>query len=149
MSERRPANILLVEDDPDDQEITRRAFQRGKIRNNLYVVSDGEEALEFLRHEGRYANSDEVPRPDVVLLDLNMPRMDGLEVLREMHSDPSLSLITVIVLTTSREEGEIVRSYQLGCRSFITKPVDVDKFTHIIADLDHYWLEVVVLPPEP
>jgi two-component system, chemotaxis family, response regulator Rcp1 len=141
-----PIEILLVEDNPGDVELTRSALQRAKVRNALHVVEDGEEAMAFLRREGEYANS---PRPDVILLDLNLPRMDGREVLAEVKSDPELMDIPVVVLTTSSAEQDIVRSYKLHANCYITKPVDLDQFIEVVRSIQDFWLTVVKLPPHP
>lgn len=139
-----PIEILLVEDNPGDVELTRNALQRAKVRNALHVVEDGEEAMAFLRREGEYAQA---PRPDVILLDLNLPRMDGREVLAEVKSDPELMNIPVVVLTTSSAEQDIVRSYRLHANCYITKPVDLDQFIEVVRSIQDFWLTVVKLPP--
>jgi CheY-like chemotaxis protein len=138
--------VLLIEDDPGDQELTRRALTKGVIKTDLRIVSDGEEALDYLNHGGRYADADAAPTPDVILLDLNMPKLDGREVLRRVKADPRLKRIPVIMLTTSRRESDILRSYNLGCNSFVTKPVEVDDFITAIGELGEYWFELVTLP---
>ncbi len=139
--------ILLVEDDPGDQELTRRAFEEGKLRNRLQIVSDGEEALDYLRRQGAYADASTSPRPQLVLLDLNLPRLDGRAVLEQMRSDPDLRRIPVVALTTSRQEEDIVRSYDLGVNSYISKPVSMDSFVDVLRTLENYWFQVVMLPP--
>ena len=121
----KPAVILLAEDDRGDQELTRRALEEGKIRNDLRVVEDGEEALAYLYRRGKYKDPATSPRPDLLLLDLNLPRVDGREVLERVRADSKLRRMAVVVLTTSRQEEDILRSYELGCNSFITKPVSV------------------------
>jgi CheY-like chemotaxis protein len=141
----KPVEILLVEDNPMDVIVTREALKEGKVCNNLSVVQDGEEAIEFLRREGRYANA---PRPDVVLLDLNLPKKDGLAVLSEIKDDPTLKYIPVIVLTTSKAEEDIVKSYKLHANCFITKPVDLDQFTAVVKSIEDFWFEIVKLPPK-
>ncbi len=143
----KPAIILLAEDDPGDQEITRRAMEAWRIANKLYIVSNGEEALDYLYHKGKYANPDDSPRPDLLMLDLNMPRISGRQVLEKIHSDPHLSDITVVVLTTSKQEEDIVRSYNLGCKSFIVKPVGLDAFIEVINTIEKYWFQIVILTP--
>jgi len=132
-----------VDDDPGDQELTRRALADGPVRCDLHVTSDGIQALDFMRHRGVYRMA---PRPDIVLLDLNMPRMDGRRVLECVRNDPALCGIPVVVLTTSKQEEDIVRSYELGCNSFITKPVDMPQFVKAVADMGQYWFELVTLP---
>ena len=136
--------ILLVEDDAGDQELTRRALDNLNV--DLRIVSDGEEAMEYLQREGKYFDSIESPRPDLILLDLNMPRMNGREFLMVFNSNRDLSRIPVVVLTTSRQEVDILRSYDLGCNSYIQKPVEMDQFINAVQQLGKYWFEVVTLP---
>jgi CheY-like chemotaxis protein len=143
----RPAIILLVEDDPGDQELTCRALAEGKIRNELHIVGDGEEALNYLYRRGAYEDPAGSPRPDLVLLDLNTPKVDGRQVIREMRGDPGLRRVPVIVLTTSDQDEDVVRSYDLGVNSYITKPVDAEEFVRVVRTLETYWFQVVVLPP--
>lgn len=140
------AVVLLAEDDPGEQELTRRALHDDMIKTDLHVVSNGEQALDYLHQRNGYTSGD-APRPDLVLLDLNMPRIDGREVLRQMRNDASLRRIPVVVLTTSKQEEDIIRSYNLGCNSFITKPVDLNGFVHTVRELGSYWFELVTLPP--
>lgn len=140
----RPAEILLVEDNPGDVELTREAMEDAKLTNTLHVVQDGVEAMKFLRRQGAYADS---PRPDMILLDLNLPRKDGREVLAEIKSDDSLRIIPVIVLTTSRAEEDILKSYQLNANSYISKPVDFAGFARVVRSLQSFWFSVVILPP--
>ena len=149
MNTSRPksAVILLVEDDPEDQELSRRALQRSKLHNDLFVVNDGEEALDYLYRRGKYEDPKSSPRPDLILLDLNMPKLDGRAVLERIKSDPKLKSIAVVVLTTSSQEEDILRSYNLGVNSYISKPVRMDGFLKALQDLEHYWLKLVVLPP--
>ena len=135
--------ILLVEDNAGDVQLTREAFEEAKVRNRLHVVSDGVEALQFLRQEGAFAAQ---PRPDLVLLDLNLPRKSGLEVLTEIKQDPELRQIPVVVLTTSQAEADITQSYSRYANAYITKPVDLDKFLEVVRSLEHFWLAVVRLP---
>ncbi|HYS32435.1 MAG TPA: response regulator [Streptosporangiaceae bacterium] len=135
--------ILLVEDDPGDVLITREAFAENKVRNHLSVVSDGEAAMEFLRREGQFAD---VPRPDLVLLDLNLPRKAGHEVLAEIKSDADLQRIPVVVLTTSDAEEDILRSYDLHANAYVTKPVDFDCFLTVVKQIDEFFVTVVKLP---
>ena len=139
----RPAEVLLVEDSPGDVRLTREALKEGKVRNNLSVVSDGVEAMEFLRREGKYRDA---PRPDIVLLDLNMPRKDGREVLAEMKSDEQLKRIPVVVLTTSEAEQHILRTYELHANCYLTKPVDLEQFISIVKSVEDFWLTIVQLP---
>jgi chemotaxis family two-component system response regulator Rcp1 len=135
--------ILLVEDNPADVRLTFKAFQMGKLQNNLTAVEDGEQALAFLRREGQYSHA---PRPDLILLDLNMPNMNGQEVLAEIKSDPDLKTIPVVVLTTSEAEQDIVRSYQLHANCYITKPVKMDRFIEVIGTIGEFWINIVKLP---
>ncbi len=146
-SQRRvePIEILLVEDSPADVDLTREALEDAKVSNNLHVVADGVEALAFLRREGPYA---EAPRPDLILLDLNLPKKDGREVLAEIKADPALRRIPVVVLTTSEAEQDIVRSYDLHANCYITKPVDLDAFIEVVRSIEGFWLAIVRLPAE-
>jgi len=146
MNEARPIEILLIEDSPSDTELTVEALKEAKVRNCLSVVEDGVQALEFLRRQGIYADA---ARPDLILLDLNLPRKDGREVLAEIKSDPDLKTIPVIVLTTSRADQDISRAYELNANCYITKPVDFEKFLKVIHSIETYWLLIVTLPPKP
>ncbi len=139
-----PIEVLLVEDDPGDVLMTREAFEEHKLRNRLSVVSDGEEALAFLRREGLHADA---PRPDLILLDLNLPRRDGREVLQEIKQDPQLRQIPVVVLTTSQADEDILRSYQLHANAYVTKPVDFERFVSVVRQIDEFFVSVVKLPP--
>jgi CheY-like chemotaxis protein len=141
----RTVNVLLVEDDPGDVLMTREAFDE-YLHNRLDVVTDGTAALAYLRREEPYGD---VPRPDLILLDLNLPRRDGREVLQEVKDDPQLRHIPVIVLTTSRAEEDVLRSYQLHANAYVTKPVDFDGFMEAIKQIDHFFVSVVQLPSEP
>lgn len=141
----RPVEILLVEDNPGDVRLTREALKEGKISNNLSVVHDGLEALDFLYRRGAY---NQAVRPDIILLDLNLPRMDGRAVLQEVKNDASLRRIPIVVLTTSGAEEDIVRSYDLHVNCYITKPVDIDQFIDVVKAIDNFWFSVVTLPPE-
>ena len=136
-------HVLLVEDDPGDVLMTREAFEDHKLANTLHVVGDGVEAMQFLRHEGAYAD---VPTPDLVLLDLNLPRMDGREVLAQLKSDPELCRIPVVVLTTSEAEEDVLRSYSLHANAYVTKPVDFDRFVQVVQQIDEFFVSVVRLP---
>lgn len=146
-TEAKKAIILLAEDDLGDQKLTRRAFADGKIENDLYVVSDGEEALDFLMRRGQYEDPATSPRPDLLLLDLNMPKIDGRQVLQAMKDNPQCPNIPTVVLTTSRQEEDVIRSYDLGVKSYITKPVEFLQFVEAIKVLGVYWFQLVVLPP--
>ena len=139
----RQVEILLVEDDPGDVLMTREAFADYKLRNQLHVVDDGAEAMAFLRQEGEYAGR---PRPDLVLLDLNLPRMDGREVLEAIKSDPELASIPVVVLTTSEAEDDVLRSYSLHANAYVTKPVDFERFIEVVRQIDDFFVTVVRLP---
>ncbi|MPZ81584.1 MAG: response regulator [Actinophytocola sp.] len=136
-------DVLLVEDDDGDILMTREAFEYHKIRNRLHVVNDGEQALQFLRREGDYGDA---PRPGLILLDLNLPRRDGREVLAELKEDPELRLIPVVVLTTSEAEEDIVRSYSLHANAYVSKPVDFDRFIEVVRHIDDFFVTVVKLP---
>ena len=138
--------ILLAEDDPGDQELTRRALQEDVVRADLHIVCDGEELLDYLFRRGEYESPEKSPRPDLILLDLNMPKINGREALELLKQDVELSRIPVVVLTTSEQETDILRSYDLGCSSYIHKPVDIDQFISAIRKLGRYWFEVVTLP---
>ena len=138
-----PVEILLAEDNPGDVTLTRKALKEGKLANNLHVATDGVEALEFLRQEDEYAD---VPRPDLVLLDLNMPRKDGKAVLESMQADEGLRRIPVVVLTSSESEADIARSYELNANAYLTKPVDFDGFVEIVDRIESFWFQVVKLP---
>lgn len=140
--------ILMADDDDDDFLLTKKALKQSKLLNQLVRVKDGEELIDYLRGEGDYKNATDCPRPGVILLDLNMPRKDGREALKEIKSDPELSSIPVIVFTTSKAEEDIYRSYQLGVNSFITKPVTFDNLTEVMRTLGTYWFEIVELPKE-
>jgi two-component system response regulator len=142
-----PVEILLVEDDPNDVELTLYTLREHKLANRISVARDGVEALEFVFRTGRYdARGDEQPK--VVLLDLKLPLLDGLEVLRRIKQDPRTRPIPVVVLTSSREEKDVVESYQLGVNSYIVKPVDFEKFTETVRSLGLYWLLLNEPPPE-
>lgn len=139
------AQILLVEDNPGDVRLTKEAFKQGRIENDLYVVSDGTKALDFLAQQNEYSDA---PRPDLILLDLNLPRTDGEEVLLELKADPQLRSIPVIVLTSSRADEDIARSYELHANAYLTKPVDPDEFIETVRAFEEFWFSVVRLPPE-
>lgn len=144
MAAARVVEILLVEDNEGDVRLTREALKEGRIRNRLSVVPDGEQALAFLRREGVHA---EAPRPDLILLDLNLPRLDGREVLASIKNDPVLKSIPVVVLTSSRTEQDLLRAYDLHANCFITKPVEFDQFIEVVRSIEDFWLTIVVLPP--
>jgi CheY-like chemotaxis protein len=143
LSDARPIDILLVEDDPGDTLITREALEQSKVANNLACVVDGEEALAYLRQEGEHADA---VRPDLILLDLNLPRRDGREVLAEVKADPDLRRIPVVVLTTSQAEEDILRSYDLHANAYVSKPVDFARFVEVVRQVDEFFFTVVRLP---
>lgn len=139
----RPIDVLLVEDDPGDELITREAFEHNKVSNTLHVARDGEEGLDFLYRRGRFRDA---PRPDLVLLDLNLPKYDGRQLLETIKSDPDLWHIPVVVLTTSAAEEDILRSYKLHANAYVTKPVDLDQFINAVRQIDEFFVQVVRLP---
>jgi chemotaxis family two-component system response regulator Rcp1 len=143
-TEVRPIEILLVEDSPSDAEFTVEALKEAKVRNHLSLVEDGVQAMEFLRRQGKHAQA---PRPDLIMLDLNLPRKDGREVLAELKADDNLKMIPVVVLTTSRAEQDVLRAYQLHANCYITKPVDFQQFLNVVRSIESFWLFVVTLPP--
>jgi CheY-like chemotaxis protein len=144
VNQNRPVEILLVEDNPGDERLTREALKEGKVYNNLHWVKDGVEAMAFLRKEGNHRAA---PRPDIVLLDLNLPRKDGREVLEEIKTDEDLKRIPVVVLTTSKAEEDVLRTYNLHANCYVTKPVDLEKFIVVVKSIDVFWLTIVTLPP--
>jgi len=139
-----PIEILMVEDNPGDVRLVREALKEHKLRNNLHAVHDGVEAMAFLRQKGQYAGAS---RPDLILLDLNLPQKDGREVLAEIKSDHDLRRIPVVVLTSSQAEQDILKAYDLHANCYITKPVDLDRFVEIVRAIDEFWLAIVKLPP--
>lgn len=140
----KPIDILLVDDNPGDVRLTREALKDNKVINNLHVAEDGLTAMAFLRRQGQYAGA---PRPDLILLDLNLPRKDGREVLAEVKSDENLKRIPVVVVTTSRAEEDIVKTYDSHANCYITKPLDLEKFIEVIRSIEAFWLTTVILPP--
>ena len=143
----QPVKILLVEDNVQDIEITQRAFAKGRVRNELTVVRDGEEALDYLYHRGKYQDPATSPRPGMILLDLNLPKVGGLEVLQQIKKDDQLKPIPVIVLTVSQREEDVVRSYDLGVNTYIQKPVEFDNFMRVVNAVHEYWILIATLPP--
>lgn len=141
----KPIEILLAEDNPGDVKLTEKALEHGDILNNLHVVENGIEAMKFLKREGEYADA---PMPDLLLLDLNMPKKDGRQVLEDMNTDPELRRIPVVVLTSSDAEEDVVRSYELSANAYLTKPVDFEGFVEIVNGLENFWFEVVKMPPK-
>ncbi|MEA2125395.1 MAG: hypothetical protein QOI80_2177 [Solirubrobacteraceae bacterium] len=148
MPESRAITILLADDDEDDRLMTRDALRDARLHNDLRTVIDGVELLQYLRREGKFADPQESPRPGMILLDLNMPRMDGREALGEIKQDPELRSIPVVILTTSKAEEDVIRSYDLGVNSFITKPVTFLGLVEVMKVFSRYWMEIVDLPPE-
>src|SRR5213080_2064932 len=144
----KPIVILLADDDEEDRMLTSDALVESRVVNDLRFVEDGEELLDYLRQRGRYADPASAPSPGLILLDLNMPRKDGREALREIKADPHLRRIPVIVLTTSKAEEDIFRTYDLGANSFITKPVSFEGLVSVMRDIGRYWIEIVELPPD-
>jgi len=144
----RPITILLADDDADDRVLAQDALKESRLANDLRFVENGEELMDYLLRRGQYADPETSPKPGVILLDLNMPRKDGREALREIKSNPELRSIPVVVLTTSKAEEDIYRSYDLGVNSFITKPVTFDGLVNVMKTLGKYWFEIVELPPE-
>ena len=140
-----PIELLLVEDSEPDVRLTIEALREAKVKNRLWVVEDGVEALDFLRQQGRHADA---PRPDLILLDLNLPRKDGRQVLKEIKNDDSLKRIPVVVLTTSKSEEDVLRAYSLHANCYITKPVDFNRFMEVVKSIENFWLPVVSLPDE-
>jgi CheY-like chemotaxis protein len=142
----RPITILIADDDADDRLMASEALEESRLANDLRFVEDGEELLDYLYHRGKFAGEGAAPRPGLILLDLNMPRMDGREALREIKGDPALRSIPVVVLTTSKAEEDIYRTYDLGVNSFITKPVQFESLVEVMKALGKYWFEIVELP---
>jgi chemotaxis family two-component system response regulator Rcp1 len=140
----KPIEILLVEDSVGDADLAREALQNSKVRNTLHVVGDGEAAMAFLRRQGQYAS---IPRPDLVLLDLNLPKKDGREVLAEIKSDDDLKRIPVVILTTSRAEEDVLKSYNLHANCYISKPIDLHQFVKVVKSIEEFWFPIVKLPP--
>lgn len=141
----KPIDILLVEDNPGDARLAQEALRESKIANVLHIVRDGIEAMQYLRAEGPFASE---PTPDLVLLDLNLPRMDGREVLAQIKSDPSLKRIPVVILTMSKDEQDVLRSYNLHANCYITKPIDLQQFMTVVRSIEDFWLSIVKLPPK-
>ena len=139
-----PIEILLIEDNQGDVRLTQEALRESKVQNKLHVVQDGVEAVSFLRQEEPFADA---PRPDLILLDLNLPKKDGRELLKEIKADPALKRIPVVVLTTSKAEEDVLKTYELHANCYITKPVDFDQFLKVIQVIDDFWLTIVKLPP--
>ena len=147
MESRETIVILIAEDDPDDRMLTIRALEQNRLANDIKWVEDGEELMDYLHRRGAYAHAGSAPRPGLILLDLNMPRMDGREALQAIKADPELRRIPVVVLTTSRAEQDVVQSYDLGVNAFVTKPVTFEELANAIRVLGNFWFEIVKLPP--
>ncbi|MFL5352176.1 response regulator [Archangium sp.] len=147
MDPRKPVTLLMADDDEDDRDFALKALQENRLMNELRFVEDGEELLDYLYQRGRYSDPKSAPRPGLILLDLNMPRMDGREALREIKGDPALRQIPVVVLTTSKAEKDILRSYDLGANCFISKPVTFEGLVEVMRVLNMHWLQLVELPP--
>lgn len=143
-----PITILMADDDPDDRLLTADALKEARLINDIRFVENGEELLEYLRREGKFSSPADCPRPGLILLDLNMPRKDGRAVLEELKKDPELRSIPVVVLTTSKDDEDVYRSYDLGVNSYIVKPVTFEALVDILQTLEKYWFEIVELPPK-
>jgi CheY-like chemotaxis protein len=143
---KRTCTILLIDDDPADQFLVQEALRTANLSYDLRIVSDGDEAIEYLYHRGRYGGDRRAPRPDLILLDLNMPRYSGRQVARSLKADPTLRHIPVVVLTTSGLEQDVEELYEAGVNTYLQKPVNFDEFTEVLRDLSTYWLERAVLP---
>ena len=148
MKHGKPITILMADDDADDRRLTKDALEESRLANDLRFVENGEELLQYLRHQGKFSDEEEAPRPGLILLDLNMPRKDGRTALKEIKADPELRQIPVTVLTTSKADEDIFRSYDLGVNSYIVKPVTFEALVDILQTLEKYWFEIVELPPE-
>jgi len=146
MKPSKPITILVADDDPDDRQLTREAFEEAKLVNDLRFVEDGVELMEYLQRKGKYSDPASSPRPSILLLDLNMPRKDGRQALAELKQDPNLKMIRVIIMTTSKAEEDILRTYNLSAASYITKPVTFDALVDVVKTIGKYWLEIVELP---
>ena len=146
---RRPVTLLLAEDDPDDCLLVRQALEKSRLISDLRCVENGEDLLDYLRHRGKYADPKQSPRPGLILLDLNMPRKDGREALREIKGDPRLRAIPIVVLTTSKSDEDVARTYNLGVNSYITKPVRFSALVEVMQAIGKYWFEIVELPGRP
>ena len=146
MKPMKPITILVADDDPDDRQLTKEAFEEAKLVNDLRFVEDGVELLDYLRHKGKYSDPASSPRPSILLLDLNMPRKDGRQALAELKQDPDLKMIRVIIMTTSKAEEDILRTYNLSAASYITKPMTFDALVDVVKTIGKYWLEIVELP---
>ena len=142
----KPVTILMADDDPDDRMLAQDALKEARLGNHMNFVEDGQALMDYLQRQGNYSNPEKSPRPGLILLDLNMPKKDGREALKEIKSDPNLRSIPVVVMTTSKADQDILRSYDLGANSYITKPVTFDELVEVVRGLGHYWFEIVELP---
>jgi len=145
--EHKIIKILLVEDNPDDIDITKRALKEAKVINRLWIVRDGQEALDFLRHQGAYQDSANSPKPGLILLDINLPKINGMDVLRTVKEDPDLRRIPIVMLTVSKRDEDIIKSYDQGCNSFIQKPVNFENFVQVVKQISLYWGLLNIFPP--
>lgn len=148
MKQGSPITILMADDDADDRRLTKEALEESRLANGIRFVEDGEELMDYLRHKGKYASAQEYPRPGLILLDLNMPRYDGRAALKEIKNDPDLRQIPIVILTTSKADEDVYRSYDLGVNSYIVKPVTFEALVDILQTIEKYWIEIVELPPE-
>lgn len=144
-NQEKPITILIAEDDADDRLLLKEAFEENRLANGIYFVNDGEKLIEYLYQRGEFKNA---PKPGLVLLDLNMPKKDGREALKEIKADPNLRSIPIVIMTTSKADEDIIRSYDLGVNSFITKPVSFESFVRVVKTVAEYWFQIVQLPPE-
>ena len=142
----KSVTILMADDDPDDRMLTQDALKEARLANDIHFVEDGEELLQYLRHQGVYSDASKAPRPGIILLDLNMPKKDGREALKEIKSDPNLRRIPVVIMTTSKADQDVLKSYDLGANSYVTKPVTFDELVEVVRGLGRYWFEIVELP---
>lgn len=143
---KKPVTILMADDDEDDRLLTKEALQESRVLNDLHCVEDGVELIHYLKRQGKYSDEDKYPWPSLILLDLNMPRKDGREALKEIKDDPELKAIPVVILTTSQQEEDMIKGYDLGAASFITKPVNFEGLVNLMKALGKYWIEFVELP---
>lgn len=141
----KPVEILMIEDNPGDVRLTKEAMRANKVKNNMNIAVDGVEALAYLRREGKYSNA---IKPNLIILDLNLPKKNGIEVVKEIKNDPQLKRIPVVILTTSKSEEDIIKSYNLHANCYITKPIDLDQFVNMVRSIEDFWLEIVTLPKE-
>jgi CheY-like chemotaxis protein len=146
MNTYKSVTILMADDDPDDRMLTQDALKEAHLANDIRFVENGEELLQYLRHQGAYTDASKAPRPGIILLDLNMPKKDGREALQEIKNDPELRRIPVVIMTTSKADQDILKSYDLGANSYVTKPVTFDELVEVVRGLGRYWFEIVELP---